>query len=199
MDIDVFAFDATSAALLVGVFVPLLVEVVTKRFTSAQVKTITNIVASTLLGGLVYLVGQDGDYDWRGFVNGALNVLLISLASFLGWKGIGMVGQDGALTRALPNFGWGTPGTAGVPVVEVAAPEETVTPVVVPGEPHETGRQLASERDDLIAAGADPADLAVPLAPGQQNSDQAVEQALSHLDAEHDEPPKSPDDPYGDR
>jgi hypothetical protein len=29
----------------------------------------------------------------------------------------------------------------------------------------ERGRRLASQRDDLIAAGVDPADLAVPLAP----------------------------------
>lgn len=31
----------------------------------------------------------------------------------------------------------------------------------------EEGRRLASERDDLIAAGVDPADLLVPLAPGE--------------------------------
>lgn len=31
----------------------------------------------------------------------------------------------------------------------------------------ERGRRLASERDDLIAAGVDPGDLAVPVAPGQ--------------------------------
>lgn len=29
----------------------------------------------------------------------------------------------------------------------------------------ENGRRLASERDDLIAAGVDPADLIVPIAP----------------------------------
>lgn len=29
----------------------------------------------------------------------------------------------------------------------------------------ENGRRLASERDDLIAAGVDPAELAVPIAP----------------------------------
>lgn len=35
----------------------------------------------------------------------------------------------------------------------------------VPADLLEEGRQLASQRDDLIAQGVDPADLAVPLAP----------------------------------
>lgn len=45
-------------------------------------------------------------------------------------------------------------------------------PNPVPGEAHSwamcdecRGRRLASQRDDLIAAGADPSELAIPLAP----------------------------------
>lgn len=33
---------------------------------------------------------------------------------------------------------------------------------------HERGRRLASEREDLIASGVDPADLVVPLAPDHE-------------------------------
>lgn len=39
------------------------------------------------------------------------------------------------------------------------------TPATERDELAEQGRQLASEREDLIAAGADPAELEVPIAP----------------------------------
>lgn len=45
-------------------------------------------------------------------------------------------------------------------------PPRRTTPMTTAGRRFmEQGRQLASERDDLIAAGVDPDDLAVPIAP----------------------------------
>lgn len=45
-------------------------------------------------------------------------------------------------------------------------PPRRTTPMTTAGRRlMEQGRQLASERDDLIAAGVDPAELAVPVAP----------------------------------
>lgn len=49
-------------------------------------------------------------------------------------------------------------------------PPRRTTPMTTAGRRFmEQGRQLASERDDLIAAGVDPAELAVPIAPYDPN------------------------------
>lgn len=50
----------------------------------------------------------------------------------------------------------------------------------------EQGRQLASERDDLIAAGADPDDLAIPIAPAVREEDGAPMTAQDFGQVIHD-------------
>ena len=140
MNVDIFALDATSVVFVVGALVPLLVDLITKRYTTTRVKTVANAVASVVLGGLVYLVGADGSYDWRGFANGAANVFLISLLSYLGWKGVGVTGKDGVISRATGQRGIGT-AVAPVPATELPAtsgqmPTTVAEADVAAPEPH---------------------------------------------------------------
>ena len=76
--------DAAVVARLIGLFVPILVALITKRWAGAGVKGVTNFVASMVLGGVVYMVDESGDYDWQGFVNGAFNVFVVSIAAYYG-------------------------------------------------------------------------------------------------------------------
>lgn len=71
--------------------------------------------------------------------------------------------------------------------VDRMTPPRRTTPMTTAGRRFmEQGRQLASERDDLIAAGVDPAELAVPIAPAVREDDGAPMTAEDFGQAIHD-------------
>lgn len=82
MPTDYLSLDAATVARLLGLLVPVLVAFLTKQYASSTLKGVVNLVASAILGGVTYLVAENGDYDWRGFVNGGLDVFVVSVVSY---------------------------------------------------------------------------------------------------------------------
>lgn len=82
--------DPESVVYLVGILVPLLVGVVSKKVASRRVKAVLNAVLSAIAGSTAYLVAVDGGYDFVGFVNSAVGVFIVSIATYYGlWKPTG--------------------------------------------------------------------------------------------------------------
>jgi hypothetical protein len=105
--IDFFNMDAATTAKLIGAFLPLLVAVITKRYATQAVKGVANFVLSTITGSIGYLVGADGAYDIRGFINAAFNTLVVSAAAYyVVWR---PTGAAGSVAVATENFGIGKP------------------------------------------------------------------------------------------
>lgn len=82
--VDFFNMDASTLSKLLGLLVPLLVGVFTKRYASSGLKSAINIGGSAIVGSLSYLVAADGGYDVRGFINAALNTVIVSVAAYYG-------------------------------------------------------------------------------------------------------------------
>lgn len=121
--------NATTVAQLIGLGVPLLVALITKRFASSGLKGVLNLVLSAIAGSATYLVAADGSYDVTGFVNATLNVFLVSIAAYYGvYKPTGVSASIAANTS---RFGLGKP---------VLQTDDTVVPVEIPAEeaaPHD--------------------------------------------------------------
>lgn len=108
---DLLTANAETVARLLGLLIPILVALVTKSSASSGLKGVLNFVGSALAGSTVYLVAQDGGYDWRGFVNASINTLLVSAASYYTlYKSTGVTDTINVKTG---KFGIGRP-----PVVE---------------------------------------------------------------------------------
>jgi hypothetical protein len=103
-------WDATSVARLLGLVIPLLVGVLTKRYATSGVKAVVNVALSAFTGSVGYLVAANGhDYNFAGFVNSFLSVMLVSMASYYGlWKPTGVAGTVAVKTA---KFGIGSPPT----------------------------------------------------------------------------------------
>ena len=98
--------NATTTAQLLGLVIPFLVAIVTKKVASSGLKGVLNLVLSAIAGSTVYLVAADGGYDVQGFVNATMNVFIVSIATYYG------VTKPTGLTETVQNvtsgFGLGT-------------------------------------------------------------------------------------------
>lgn len=97
--------DATNMVRLLGLLIPLLTALLTKKFAAQGTKAVITLVASALLGSIAYLATVDGGYDWAGFVNAFINAFLPAIAGYYGlWKPTGVAGTVAQKTQ---NFGIG--------------------------------------------------------------------------------------------
>lgn len=103
--VNFFNLDAATASRALGLLIPLLVALLTKRVASSRTKAVLNIVASALAGSAAYLVAADGGYDVEGFVNAALNTIIVSVATYYGlYKPTGITDT---VQNKTANFGIG--------------------------------------------------------------------------------------------
>lgn len=99
--------DATTVTRLLGVLVPLLVAVITKRYASPGLKATLNVLSAAIVGSLGYMVAADGGYDLDGFVNSFLNTFIVGIATYYGvYKPTGVTGT---VAKATEGFGLGSP------------------------------------------------------------------------------------------
>lgn len=103
------SLDAATLTRLLGLLVPLLVATITKKYASAGLKGFLNLVASAVVGSLVYLVAENGGYDWTGFVNASLDTFMTSIIAYYGV--LKPTGLAGSFTNATAGFGFGSPPT----------------------------------------------------------------------------------------
>lgn len=104
---ELVGIDAGTTARLLGLFVPLVVAFITKKFASQGLKGFLNLVVSAVVGSTVYLVAEDGGYDWTGFVNGTLDTFIASIIAYYGF--LKPSGIAGSVANATKNFGLGQP------------------------------------------------------------------------------------------
>lgn len=106
VEYDFFNMDPMTTVKLISAFLPLLVAVITKRYATSAVKGVANFVLSTATGSIGYLVGANGGYDLRGFINAALNCVVVSgIAYLMVWKPTGVAGSVAVATESLPGIG----------------------------------------------------------------------------------------------
>lgn len=97
--------DAGTTARLLGLLVPLLVALITKKFASPGLKGFLNLVVSAVVGSTVYLVAENGGYNWLGFVNGALDTFIVSVIAYYGV--LKPTGIASTVSDATAGFGLG--------------------------------------------------------------------------------------------
>jgi len=103
-------YNALLISMVIGVVIPLIVDLVTKRFTSGPVKSLTLLFLSLLTGALTELFnvlnagGTWSDWDWQSALFLVLTTLISSVTSFFGLlKPLGASGANGAVQTALPG------------------------------------------------------------------------------------------------
>lgn len=123
--------------LIVAVLIPLLVDLVAKRFANPSLKAWLLVILS-LLNGLVvsFITAHNAgvDFDWKGALLAFFVSIITSATSlFAVLRPVGISGANGAIERALPG-GVGSPVDPNSPYVpDPGAP--VVTPGSVPIDP----------------------------------------------------------------
>lgn len=100
--------DTALIANLISIFIPLLVNLITKRSASDGLKTVVNIVAVALNSVVLLWVNPSGTpITWQLCVNVFLTSLI---ASFVAYKGVWKpTGVSGSIAASTGNFGLGSP------------------------------------------------------------------------------------------
>src|SRR6476620_10347845 len=92
---------------LVGLALPILVDLVTKRLASGAVKSSVLLALSLITGVLTeYLSALNAGqpFDWAAAGYGAAVTFVLGVVSFFGLtSSLGISGKDGAVQRALPG------------------------------------------------------------------------------------------------
>ncbi len=127
--------EPTNVAMYVGLVVPFLVAVVSKKVASSGLKGVLNLLLSSIAGSAVYLASDVDTYDVRGFVTASLNTFVVSVAAYYGvYK---PTGATASVNSATANFGLGKP---------VLQTDDTEIPLTTtPDEMGMTGHALADE------------------------------------------------------
>lgn len=97
--------DPQTLTRMLGIAIPILVGVVSKKVASQGLKATLNALLSAIGGSLIYLFAADGALNAAGFVNAVINTFLVSIATYYGvWKPTGLAGTVAEKTA---NFGIG--------------------------------------------------------------------------------------------
>ncbi len=103
----VLAHDPETVVSLIGLLVPVVVAIVSKRVASAGLKGVLNLLLSAVAGSVAYLVTEMGTYDLAGFLGATLNTFIVSIVSYYGlYKPTGITDN---VNSATANFGFGGP------------------------------------------------------------------------------------------
>lgn len=138
--------DPTTVVRILGLLIPILTAVVTKRVASQGLKSVVTLVLSAVTAGVAVLVADDGGWAWQAFVNAFINTFLPAIAMYYGfWKPTGVAGSVAAKTE---HFGVGPS-----PVLETADKGQESPPAAA-GAPHAGEGGYASLALLLVVAGA---------------------------------------------
>lgn len=92
---------------VVGLLLPLLVDLFTKREASAAVKSTVLLALSLVTGVLTDFLGalnSGSGFDWAAAGYGAATTFVLGVVSFFGLtSSLGISGKDGAIQRAVPG------------------------------------------------------------------------------------------------
>jgi hypothetical protein len=103
----IFSLDVLNVARLLGVLVPLLVALITKRFASSAVKSIANLVLSAVAGVVAPIIAGDKLPNSIGEVfNAILNAFIVSIVAYYGL--FKPTGAADAVASSTAGFGLGS-------------------------------------------------------------------------------------------
>ncbi len=120
--------DPTSVVRVLGLLIPILTALITKRVASQGLKSVVTLVLSAITAATAVLVSDDGGYAWQAFVNAFINTFVPAIVMYYGlWKPTGLAGSVSAKTE---NFGIGSP-----PVLETGDKGQESPPAAA-GAPH---------------------------------------------------------------
>jgi ABC-type nitrate/sulfonate/bicarbonate transport system substrate-binding protein len=128
---------------VIGVVLPAIVALVTKRFADSAVKALLLLFLASVSGVLTQIVSNGGDFDVAPAAMAVLTAFGAAVLAHYGFlKPAGVTGTDGVIARAVPG-GVGSdireelPAASGTPSVPLAQPS----------------RLYQGERDDLDGGG----------------------------------------------
>lgn len=106
--------DTVLVATLVSIFIPLVVNLVTKQTASDGLRSVVNLIGVALTSVVTLWINpSDIPITWQLCVNTALASFVASFSAYKGlWKPTGV---SGSVAAATPEFGIGSP-----PLVETA-------------------------------------------------------------------------------
>ena len=98
--------DATNVVRIIGLLIPVLTALITKRLASQGLKAVTTTVLSAVTAAAAVLVAADGhSFAWQAFVNAFINAFVPAIVTYYGlWKPTGVTGSVAAATH---RFGIG--------------------------------------------------------------------------------------------
>lgn len=118
-------FDFTDPALLtrlIGIAVPLLVALLSKKVSSGGLKATLNVALSAIGGSVAYLTSAEGDLDFAGYVNAVLNTFTTGIIAYYGF--LKPTGISDTITEKTAGFGIGSPPAPELETADKGATEE---------------------------------------------------------------------------
>ena len=101
---QVTQLDVQAMAALLGLFVPIVVALVTKKYSSNLVKAVVNVLASVAVAVIAVWAQYDGKVTLWAVVNTIIVTLVASISAYQAfWKNVNL--ND----KTLPNAGIGKP------------------------------------------------------------------------------------------
>ena len=102
--VQIVQLDVQGMAALLGLFVPLFVAIVTKRYANPVLKSIVNVLVSAAVAVIAIWAQYNGHITWWAIVNTVIASLVASIGSYQAfWKNVKL--ND----KVLPNAGIGNP------------------------------------------------------------------------------------------
>lgn len=101
-------FDSTTVVTLVGILIPILTGLISKKVASGGLKSILTLVLSVLVSVIATLVASDGHgFAWHPFATAFISTFVVAIASYYGfWKPTGLAGS---VAQATQSFGISRP------------------------------------------------------------------------------------------
>ena len=96
--------DAYWLNVVVGTLLPIVVALVTNKFASSQVKSLTLLALTVVGGALTSIQASGGSFELKPAITGAILSYVVSVATYYGlWKPTQVAGSDGKVATAVPG------------------------------------------------------------------------------------------------
>lgn len=138
--------DPTNVVRALGLLIPLLTALVTKKVASQGLKSVVTLVLAAITAGAAVLVADDGGFALNAFVNAFINTFVPAIAFYYGL--LKPTGLAGSVANATEFFGFGPR-----PVLETAD-KGAESPLSAAGSPHAGEGGFGSLALLLVVGGA---------------------------------------------
>lgn len=103
-------YNALLISLVIGIVIPFLVDIITKKLAGGPIKTLVLLLLSLITGALTELFtvlnngGTWSDWDWQSALFLIIITFVSAVTSFFGaLKPAGLAGANGAVQNAIPG------------------------------------------------------------------------------------------------